>query len=435
MIGKKLLAIALLGLSLTAFATDEIRAIPQRLSEEEKQLAVWLDERQAQILDTLKSHVAINTGTENIKGLDSYRQLLGRELRQLGFATQEYPSEPVPILNCNGGEMTFANHLVATRRGGKPKRIFLSGHMDTVFGPTDTFQSLRVDRQGVLRGPGVADMKGGIVVMLYALKALHAHGRLDNANITVLLNSDEEIGSLGSRPLLERLARQHDVGLVFESSENNLLARARKGLGQARLKVTGRESHAGGAHEQGVSANLALAHKVVAIEELTDYRRGVTVNVGVMSGGEKRNTIPGCAEAYIDLRFPTLADGKYLQSAISRIAAAKEVSNAAFPELPKIELWMSLHRPAKEVDARVDKMIADAMGLSLLLGEPVQGGVYAGGGTDGSIMQAAGLPTVDSLGPDGSGIHSSREQITITSLMARTKLAAIILARQIDPGL
>jgi len=257
-----------------------------------------------------------------------------------------------------------------------------------VFSSEDEFQALEILADGTLKGPGVADMKGGIVIMLYALRALKREGLLKDANLTILLNSDEEIGSLGSRALIEEIAKQHDIGLVFEGSYENRVTRARKGLGQARLKIIGRESHAGGSHQEGVSANLELAHKIIEIEKLTDYQRQVTVNTGVMGGGEKRNTVPGCADAYIDMRFPTL-------------------------------------------EAKVDALISEAMGISRLLGEPIVGTRYSGGGTDGSIAQSVGLPTMDSLGMDGRGAHSSREQSTVRSLIARTKLATVMLARQI----
>ena len=256
--------------------------------------------------------------------------------------------------------------------------------------------------------------------------------RLENANITVLFNSDEEIGSLGSQALIRQLARDHDVGLVFEGTRDNLLVRSRKGLGQARLRITGRESHAGDAHEQGVSANLALAHKVIAIEELTDYSRHITVNVGVMRGGEKRNTVPGCAEAAIDMRYPAQEQGEYLVAAVGEIAAAPTAINPAYPDLPAADVSTHLHRPAKPENADVDALIAQAMGLSRLIGEPIAGGMYSGGGTDGSLAQAAGLPTLDTLGLDGDGAHSSRERASMQSLLARTKLAAVMIGRQID---
>ena len=411
---------------------DEIVAKKTQLNASEQHMLAWIAEREDEILDALKTHVEINTGTDNLPGIDRYRGLLRAELNQMGFATREYHSPTQSVLDCSGSSVAVANHLVATRTGNKSNRIFLNGHMDTVFSATDAFQTLTIEADGTLHGPGVVDMKGGLVVMLYALRALEADGRLKDANLTVLLNSDEEIGSLASRPLTEELAAKHDVGLVFESSKDNRVTRARKGLGQVRIKVNGRESHAGASHERGVSANLELAHKVIEIEKLTDYVRGTTVNVGVMRGGEKRNTIPGCASAYVDLRYPTKEDGLYLTSSIERILASPSINNPSFPDVPRSEIWFKLHRPPKATNPRVDEMIAEAMGLSQLIGEPIVGTRYSGGGTDGSLSQAAGLPTVDSMGLDGVGAHSARESTTLQSLMARAKLAAVIIGREID---
>ena len=299
----------------------DIVATQVELSLGEQKMLHWIDVRSDQILAELTRHVAINTGTGNMKGIDRYRAILAEDLQHLGFATREVASKPRPVLSCDGGSVRVADHLVATRTGSNPNRILLNGHMDTVFPANDEFQTLSMEPDGTLHGPGVLDMKGGIVVLLNALRALDAGTYLDQSNITVLLNSDEETGSLSSRELIEELARQHDVGLVFEGSRENRMTRSRKGLGQVRLKVTGRESHAGAAHEQGVSANLGLAHEIVAIEQLTDYQRGVTVNVGVMHGGEKRNTVPGCADAFVDLRYPTVKDGEYLRESIDKIAS------------------------------------------------------------------------------------------------------------------
>ena len=415
-------------------AEKTVAAKTVELSAAEERIVAWIDARQDAMLAELKRYVEINTGSGNIEGINRFRGNLAAELQKLGFATREYASEPVAVLTCDGGEVSFANHLLATKTGSSPRRIFLNGHMDTVFPPDDEFQTLTVESDGTLHGPGVLDMKGGIVVMLSALRALQAEGRLKEANVTVLLNSDEEIGSLSSRPLVEELARGHDVGLVFEGTQNNRMTRARKGLGQARLRVTGRESHAGAAHQEGVSANLELAHKVVAIEALTDYDRRITVNVGVMQGGEKRNTVPGCADAFVDLRYPTAEEGDYLKTSIEAIAAAPDTGNPAYPDLPRIELWSTLHRPVKPPHPVVDELIAEVMGLSRLIGEPVEGSFFSGGGTDGSIAQAAGLPTLDTLGLDGSGGHSSRERSSLQSLLARAKLAAVMIGRQIDRG-
>lgn len=424
-------AACLLSLGGATQAADVV-ATQVELSPGEQKMLDWIDARSDQMLAELTTHVAINTGTGNLEGIDRYRAILSEDLQHLGFATREVSSKPMPVLTCDGGSVMVADHLVASRTGSKSNRILLNGHMDTVFPASDEFQALSMEADGTLRGPGVLDMKGGIVVMLNALRALDAGGYLDQSNITVLFNSDEEIGSLDSRTLVEELARQHDIGLVFEGSHKNLMTRSRKGLGQVRLKVTGRESHAGAAHEQGVSANLGLAHEIVAIEKLTDYQRGVTVNVGVMHGGEKRNTIPGCADAFIDLRYPTVEDGEYLLAAIDKIASTPHVVNPSYPGLPKTEVWGLLHRPAKQPNRKVDALISEAMGLSKIIGEPVAGTNYSGGGTDGSIAQAAGLPTLDTIGLNGEGAHSVREKTSLASLIARTKLAAVLILRQID---
>jgi len=428
-----------LGVALTLLAwavpgrAADIVAEPARLTPQERQMLAWIDTREGEMLAELRYHVGLNTATDNIAGIDRYRTLLSADLQQLGFSTRTVASEPLPVLSCEGGMLAIADHLVGTRAGDPSRRrVLLNGHLDTVFPADDEFQALTEDADGTLHGPGVLDMKGGIVVLLNALRALDAAGRLEGANITVLFNSDEEIGSLGSRRLIEELAREHDIGLVFEGSRHNHMTRARKGLGQARLKVTGRESHAGSAHEQGVSANLELAHQVIAIEQLTDYGREVTVNVGVMAGGEKRNTIPGCADAYVDLRYPAVDDGEALVAALQHIAATAHISNPLYPDLPQTELWTALHRPVKPPNPMVDGMIAEAMGLSQLAGEPIVGTLYSGGGTDGSIAQAAGLPTLDSLGLDGDGTHSSREFTSRQSLLARTRLAALLLGRLLE---
>ncbi len=186
--------------------------------------------------------------------------------------------------------------------------------------------------------------------------------------------------------------------MVFEGSQDHKLARQRKGLGQARIKVTGREAPAGEAHAEGVSANVELAHKVIALEALTDYDIMTTVNVGTIQGGETRNTRPGCAEAFVDLRYVENQDGMELKAQVERLAMTQYTHHPDFPDLPKSEVWASLHRPVKAIHPVTDNLIAQAMGLSAVIGEPIVGTYVSGGGTNGSLMQAKGLPTVDSLG-------------------------------------
>lgn len=429
---KRLTLVSLLCLiAFPSMASSEIQAIPTRLSEHEKQIVKWIGSKQGSMLEDLETYVNMNTGTFNHGGLNQFRDLLNEEFKILGFETAVQPGGEMELLSCKKSKMVFAEHLLARRIGRSSTRVLLNGHLDTVFPKDDEFQAMTVEPDGTLKGPGVLDMKGGIVAMTYALKALHHHGRLQDASITIFFNTDEEVGSLGSRPYIEELALQHDVGLVFEGSHDHKLARQRKGLGQARIKVTGREAHAGEAYAEGVSANIELANKVIALEALTDYDKKTTVNVGTMQGGEKRNTRPGCAEAFVDLRYVENVDGQKLKTQVEHIALAQYTHHPDFPNLPKSEVWARLHRPAKAIHPVTDKLIAQAMGLSAVIGEPIVGIYLSGGGTDGSLMQAKGLPTVDSLGLNGGGIHSSREWTTTKSLMARTKLVAVFLDRLI----
>ena len=425
----------LIALSIVLFPSNgssEIHSKTTRLSDQEKILVNWIQSQQAAMLHDLETYVNINTGTFNHAGLNRFRDLLETEFKNLGFETSLNPGGEINLLTCHRMKMVFADHLLAQRSGGSSKKLLLNGHLDTVFPKDDEFQTMKVETNGTLKGPGVLDMKGGIVTLIYALRALHQSDRLDGTNISVFLNTDEEIGSLGSRSRIEELASEHDVGLIFEGSLDHKMARQRKGLGQARIKVTGRESHAGAAHQDGVSANIELAHKVIELEALTDYGKKTTVNVGTIRGGEKRNTRPGCAEAFVDLRYVNNQDGLDLKSKVEKIALTRYTHSPNFPDLPKSEVWAILHRPAKTIHPITDSLISEAMGLSTVIGEPIIGSYFSGGGTDGSLTQAKGLPTLDSLGPNGGGAHSSREWTTVSSLMARTQLAAVLIDRLLN---
>lgn len=397
------------------------------LDREEHDLIRWLDTEENNMLALVETLTNINSGTLNKEGMNKVSTLLGRELAALGFGLTTLPGELIEMPSCPGSDYNIdvADHILATKEGtGKP--LLLMGHMDTVFPPDSPFQTF--SRNGdVMAGPGVADMQGGLVVMIYALKALQEAGKLDDLAITVLLNSDEEIGSLSSRKYLEEQARLHDYGLVYESSGANNLVRQRKGLGQARFVVNGKASHAGGAHEQGRSAIKELAYKIVEIERITDYESGVTVNVGVINGGEARNTIAPCAEALIDLRYPTPQQGL---DAVNQFEAIFD-SVLSYPvesgEITTTSLT-NLHRPPKIPTAESDHLLERTIAIGRLLGQEL-GVIDSGGGTDGSLTQAVGLPTLDSLGVSGSGAHSNREQARVSSLVERAKLSAVLIHR------
>ena len=416
--------ILLLNCGVVALAQEPVEPA---INAEEQEMLVWLDEREEEMLALLERITNMNSGSLNSAGLDAVAAVFDEELRGLGFSTSRLPGELIEMPSCPGSDYSvdLADHLLA-RRPGNGSRLLLMGHIDTVFPPDSPFQTFR--RQGdTIYGPGVADMKGGLVVMLYALKALAAADALDEAAFTVLLNSDEEMGSLSSRKYLEEEALNHDWGLVYESSGIDTMTRQRKGIGQARLVVTGRAAHSGGAHEQGLSAIKELAYKIVQIENMTNYETGLTVNVGVVNGGEARNTISPCAEALIDLRYPQPEQG------VAAVELWREIFERVYSypvdsgEITT-ESYINLHRPPKIPTPESDYLLDKTIAIGRLLGQDI-GIVDSGGGTDGSLTQGVGLPTIDSLGIAGTGAHSNREEARASSLAERAALSAVLMRR------
>lgn len=425
---KKLSAVYLQLSLITASALlNAAENIEPALSISEMDLVSWVDSQEQEMLKLLEQITNINSGTLNKEGVNQITQIFQSELRALGFRTSRLPGDLIEMPSCPGSDYSLdvTDHLLASRIGSGAK-LLLMGHMDTVFPVTSTFNTFRKEGDTMF-GPGVADMHGGLVVMLYALKALDATNRLNGKTITVLLNSDEEIGSLSSRKHIEEQAILHDWGLVYEASGTNKFVRARKGLGQARIVVNGRASHAGGAHAVGRSAIKELAYKIIEIENMTNYETGVTLNVGIVGGGEARNTIAPCAEALIDIRYPAIHQGEEAKERIDQIAN-KLYSYPIASEEMKTDLWINLHRPPKTPTPASDDLLEKALSIGRLLQQEI-GITDSGGGTDGSLSQAVGLPTLDSLGVAGTGAHSNREEARVSSLVERTKLSAILIHR------
>ena len=417
------LASFLIAIQLT-FAAESIEP---NISPGEQELLEWIEGEESDMVAMLERITNINTGSLNKAGMAELAEIFSTELARLGFSVDSLPGGLIEMPSCPGTnyDIDLADHLLASKPG-KGSRLLLMGHLDTVFRFDSPFQSYRQDGDRVF-GPGVADMKGGLVVMLYALKALHAQGLLQDMDVSVLLNSDEEMGSLSSRQYVEEQAREHDFGLVYESSGMNSLVRQRKGLGQARFVVNGRASHAGGAHEQGRSAIKELAYKIVEIENLTDYETGVTVNVGIVSGGESRNTVAPCAEALIDLRYPTPEQGVETAAQFEEIFSQVYSYPVDSGEI-STNSWVSLHRPPKIPTEESDYLLEKTRAIGRLLGQEL-GVTDSGGGTDGSLSQAVGLPTLDSLGIAGTGAHTIREEARLSSLLERAQLNAVLIAR------
>jgi glutamate carboxypeptidase len=397
--------IVALGVLLAAVARAELDAV-------EREIAVRTRSEAGAMREELARWVAINSGSRNSAGIARMQAELRRRLEALGFSVESF----------EGGSMLRA------RRPGAPgsPRMLLIGHVDTVFEPGAGVDALGAELDGRARGPGAADMKGGLIVMLHALGALAASGDLARASWTALINSDEELGSFGSRALIEAAARDADLGFVFESArEDGAMARSRRGVGEFRLEVDGVAAHAGSAHQEGRSAILELAHQVIALEALTDHERGVSVNVGTIRGGAKRNVVPARASARIDVRFDDPQAGEELIRRIEEIAARPSVPGT------RARIRGQLHRPAKPATPAIDALLERCARVARDLGVDLPAAVHAGGGSDGSLTAAVGLPTLDSLGVRGGRTHTSEEFVVLDSLAERAALAAILWRRLI----
>ncbi len=378
---------------------------------------------QAKAMETaLAELVSINSYTENVEG----GQKVGKMLEEL-FAIEGLERQRVASTSGR-----FADHLVMRstwtvspdEQGRERKPIALVGHLDTVF-PPGTFEGFKRDGD-LARGPGVLDMKGGLVVVAWALKALAATGALPTLpGLRVVIVSDEEVGSPEGQAVIREAVEGARSALVFEAGrKGDLVITRRKGTGAMTIIAHGKAAHAGNAHKDGVNAIWALAKLVDRVQALTDYARGVTVNVGRISGGISKNTVPDRAEALVDLRFESRADAEALIEAIKK--AADECA-AAVPGA-RIELQGGIARlPLERTDESVRLMeaygaCARASGLGA--GEAA----LIGGGSDASTTSAMGIASIDGLGPRGIGFHTHDEQIEIVTLLQKAQALARFLA-------
>lgn len=369
----------------------------------------WLSSRLPEMEEALAALVNVNSFTDNPDG----GRKVGALLRQ-AFA--------VPGLGCEVVASTrFADHLVFSssgRAGAAP--VALLGHLDTVF-PPGKFEGYRVDGE-LRRGPGVLDMKGGLLVVAWALKAVAATAGLSAiAPVRVVVVSDEEVGSPEGAPLIRRVIAGAQAALVFESGRaNDAIVTARKGTGAMTCVAKGKAAHAGNNHADGANALWALARFVDAAQQQTDYAKGVTVNVGKVVGGQGKNTVPDDGVAELDLRFSTKADAEALVAALHGAAAKAAAS------VPGTALSLSggpARLPMERTEASVRLLetyarCAQAHGLAASESPRV------GGGSDANTSSAMGIPSIDALGPRGKGFHTLDEHIEVGTLIPRAQALA-----------
>ena len=395
----------------------------EELSTTERALVERIDG--APILVQVQAWSAVNSGTGNLAGLAEQAGLLAEAFAALpGEITFEAPA-PVTAIAADGSEvaLTHGRHLVVRVRPAALRRFLLTGHMDTVFPADHPFQHQHWIDDDTLRGPGVADMKGGIAVMLAALGAFETSAAAASVGYDVMINSDEETGSLSSAPLIARLAAGKAAALTYEPSAlpDGTLAGARGGSGNYSLVVSGRSAHAGRNPEDGRNAIVAAAALALGLKALE--RDGLSINPAKIDGGSANNVVPDHAVLRFNIRPRESALAKAFELDIKILIAEVEQEHEV-----SIHRHGGISRPPKPIDARAEKLFALVEGCSAALGQPISR-IASGGVCDGNNIAACGVPVVDTLGVRGGAIHSPDEYLIVPSLAERARLSALVLHR------
>ncbi len=372
-------------------------------------------------LRDLRQIVDMDSPTDDKAGVDAVGRVVRGWLEANGGTVETFP------------QAERGDHLRATWQGApESPTVVLVGHIDTVFANGTVANRPFTVTRNHATGPGVSDMKSGILSGIYALRILRELG-VALPTVRYVINTDEEVGSLTSRALIEETARGADAAYILEPGRAvgpGCVVTTRKGIGLYDLRVTGKAAHAGGEPWRGRSATLEMAHKTIALHALTSPNlragntEGVSVNVGVVRGGSRRNVVAAEAYAEIDLRVPTAAVAVEIEAAMRKIAETATVPDTT------AELTGGINRPPMER--------TEAQGRLLAIAEDILGGwdipvepIGTGGGSDGNFTAALGTPTLDALGPMGGGAHSPEEYMDLTSLPDRIALVASLIAETV----
>jgi glutamate carboxypeptidase len=369
----------------------------------------FCQQHEGEMMSLLRKMVEIESPSDDKAGVDRMGAFLADAFERLGGRVTFYPQEAA------------GNHLKAEFAGGASdgalgQPVLLLGHFDTVW-PLGTLAKMPFRMEaGRAFGPGVYDMKAGIAMMMFALRALKEAGAAHRP-VTILLDTDEEVGSTTGRPIVEATAKDCEAVLVLEPSQGpqGHLKTSRKGVGDITIRVRGRASHSGVDFEKGRSAIVELARQLLEIVKFTDLSRGITVNPGVIQGGTRSNVIAAEAWAEIDLRIARAADAKELEQ---KFAALKP-----FDPDCSIELNGGINRPPMERTEGTVRLFGMAQGIAQSMGWKLEES-STGGGSDGNFTSALGVPTLDGLGALGEGAHAAHESVVLQELPQRTALLA-----------
>lgn len=372
------------------------------------------------ILSTLESWVSINTGTDNLEGLNAFQNILKGAFAPLNAKFESIDLPERKIVNDHGEIISrpVAPILMWTKRPEVKPRILLTGHLDTVFSANNPFQHYKHLPLNRLNGPGACDMKGGLLVLLETLKLWEASPEAERIGWQVILNSDEEVGSPSSASFLIANAKKADVGLIFEPSfADGTLVSSRKGSATLTFIARGVAAHAGRDFHKGRSAVTAMSRFICEVDALN--KGETTINFGHLVAGKAANIVPDLAICRVGIRAESLDALEGCIESIKEMAKEREIP---------IEIFVQTMRPPKPFDGATEKLFetlrCTAEQMELAVSWAPSGGVC-----DGNLFAAAGLPTIDTLGVIGGDIHTDREYVEIDSITQRIELSYRLLKR------
>lgn len=383
-----------------------------------------IDDAEEEMIALLKKWADVNSYSDNIEGLDHMLTLIEQEASLLSGEMEIIPLAKRKKIDSKGkiSEIAQGKALHITKHPNAKCQVLLAGHYDTVYPKNSSFQKTEMIDQNTLQGPGVADMKGGLIVMLKALQIIEASPYQGQLGFEVIINPDEEVGSAGSEHIYKKAAKGKIAGLIFEPSfHDGSLVSSRKGSANFTLVAYGKAAHAGRDFEKGRSAIVALSKFIHESERFNDLKNGISINFGHIEGGGPVNIVPDFAILQINVRIMQASDLEKIKEDFHRLL--KKISTET--EI-KFEFHEITTRAPKPFDEKTAKLFDILKKVSLQVGEEIKL-VASGGVSDGNILASVGLPTIDTLGVVGGNIHTHTEYMLINSLKNRVKLTVSLL--------
>ncbi len=389
----------------------------------------WLDSRESEMLQLVLDLCNQNSGSYNLSGLQAVSQILVREFGKLGGDLRILDVDKQRIVDDSGEvtEVDLGQLIHVVKRPELRPRFLLCIHMDTVYSATHPFQGCRTNSDGTVIGPGVADAKGGLVVMLYALFAIENSSLADRVGWEVIINPDEELGSPGSASFLHQRASLADLGILFEPKlPDGKLVSTRMGVGNFAFVVRGRSAHSGRDFMIGRNALVACCQLMSELDQLNGSPEMI-VNVGKVNGGAALNVVPDLAVGRVNVRVRTPEAASEVEREFLRRASEHTAKDGI-----DVQMVGGFTSPPKPSSAKFEQLQAQIEACALAMGQTI-GWQATGGASDGNKFAGAGLVNIDTLGPIGGEIHSENEYLNPESLVGSSKLASLLMLSLIRP--